>query len=158
MPSPRTVHTKRITRWSGAALLLMAPVYAQRPTAQPPVLLNFSINDSSATVTRAAATLTLTHAVAGTRPSEYRVGVRADFANALWLPYTTPLRVSGWQSLAGAGAPCGTRGEGKRLQLYLQVRAELGGTVHIVNGQRTVVPEKVESNVLGSAICVLPDR
>jgi hypothetical protein len=135
-----------------------ATTVPQPPASQPPVILGFAINDSAATVTKSANALILSHVLAGTTPVAYRVGVRADFANALWLPYTTPLRVSGWQGLVQDGAACDGRVAGQRLQLFFQVRAEIGGTVRIVNGQRTDVPSKVESNVVSDAICVVPER
>jgi hypothetical protein len=134
---------------------------AQQPVPslpQPPVIVSFAINDTATTVSGAAAAITLVHATAGARPVEYRVSARADFANALWLPYATPLRLTGWQGLVQHGAKCDGGADGQRLLLFLQVRADMGGTVHIVNGQRVMVPQKIESNVVSDAICVVPAR
>jgi hypothetical protein len=140
--------------------LAATPVLAQASVAgvgraQPPVLTRFAINDTATVTTAQVVALELAHALAGSPPTEFRVSARADFANALWMPYTTPLRLTGWQSLMTRDAPCDGRRPGQRLQLYLQVRADLGGEVQIVNGQRELVPRKVESNVVSDAICVV---
>jgi hypothetical protein len=130
---------------------------------QPPVLTSLAINDTATTVARSAVALELTHAVAGSRPTEYRISARADMANALWLPYVTPLQLRGWQSLLDRGvsasaSACDGRRAGQRLQLFLQLRSALGGSVHIVNGQRVLLPQQVESNIVSDAICVVNDR
>jgi hypothetical protein len=125
---------------------------------QPPVLTSLAINDMATTVSRAAQRLDLRHVVAGARPSEYRISARADMANALWMPYVTPLQLGSWQSLIGRGVSvCDGRRSGYRLQLYLQVRTQLGGTVHIVKSQRVIVPQQIESNIVSDAICVVDD-
>lgn len=136
-----------------SALAQQASLAATR--AQPPVLTHFAINDTATITSGSTMTLDLVHTLAGAPPSEFRVSARADFENALWLPYSKPLRLTGWQSLIGRDAACDGRRAGQRLQLYLQVRADLGGEVQIVNGQRELVPRKVESNVVSDAICVV---
>jgi hypothetical protein len=40
-----------------------------------------------------------------------------------------------------------------RITLYLQVRANVGEEVRILDGQRQLVPASVESNVLRATIC-----
>gem|GEM_PF-1996124 len=151
---------------SAVILLAALPrvVGSQPPVAapfatQPSVLISLAINDTATAVSRAARVLALNHVVAGARPVEYRISARADMANALWMPYMTPLHLGAWQSLIGRGTTtCDGNPSGRRLQLFLQVRTALGGTVHIVNGQRVLVPQKIESNIVSDAICVLPDR
>lgn len=138
----------------------LVPSREQQP--QPPVIVRFSINDTANIVHKSTGALQLVHSLAGTRPVEYRVSVRADFQNALWLPYTPNTQLTGWQaflqSVAKTGNGCGGRSDAVRLQLFLQVRSDLGGTVTIVNGQRVVVPQKVESNVVSDTICVIDNR
>lgn len=150
----------------GALLAAIVPdVVAPQPPipalfgTQPPVLTSLVINDTATTVSRDARILDLKHVVAGARPSEYRISARADMANSLWMPYATPLQLGAWQSLIDRSASaCDGKRAGQRLQLYFQVRTELGGTVHIVSGQRVIVPQKVESNIVSDAICVVSDR
>jgi hypothetical protein len=157
---------KQGARSAVVLLAALAPVWRglQPPVAatfgtQPPVLTSLAINDTATTVSRSARALDLKHVVAGARPVEYRISARADMANALWMPYVTPLQLAAWQSLIDRGAAaCDGRRSGQRLQLYLQVRTELGGTVHIVSGQRVIVPQKIESNVVSDAICVVNER
>lgn len=134
-----------------STLPISATVAGQRP--QPPVIIAFSINEGAESVVRAAPLVRLVHEVAGTPPAEYRVSARADFAGALWQPYSLPLRLTGWTAMVRPGERCEGRLAGHRLVLFLQVRAEIGGVVRIVNGQRTVVPQKVESNVVSDTIC-----
>jgi hypothetical protein len=125
---------------------------------QPSVLTGLAINGTAATVSRNQERLDLTHVVAGTRPTEYRISARADMANALWMPYSPPLHLRGWQSLLDRNAAaCDRYTAGRRLELFLQVRTELGSSVRIVNGQRVLRPQKVESNIVSDSICVVPD-
>jgi hypothetical protein len=157
--TPRAL-VSRVPAVVAASLLLLHPPLAHAQvaaTVQPPVLTRFTINDGAATVLRSAAPLRLSHVVTG-RPVEYRVGVRADFANSLWLPFAAPLELRAWQGLVPGGVACDGRADAHELRLYLQVRSDIGGTVQIVNGQRVVVPQKVESNVVSDAICVVPDQ
>jgi len=123
-----------------------------RPSQQPPVLTAFAINGGEDTVSSAASTVALAHTVVGTTPSEYRVSHRADFANDPWKPYTAPIVVRDWYD--GAGESCLQAGPSHRVTLYLQVRATVGEEVRIVDGQRQLVPARVESNVLRATICV----
>jgi hypothetical protein len=69
---------------------------AQRPAEQPPVLTAFSINGGADTVSTSDLSLTLTHSIVGTRPSEYRVSRRADFAGARWELYAGPISMRDW--------------------------------------------------------------
>ena len=156
-------HRSRVVVAVGAALV--PHVVAPQPPpsapfgAQPPVLTSLAINDTATTASRGARMLDLKHVVAGARPSEYRISARADMANSLWMPYATPLQLRAWQSLIDRSASaCDGKRAGQRLQLYFQVRTELGGTVHIVSGQRVIVPQKIESNIVSDAICVVSDR
>ena len=139
--------------------LLSAQPPTQALKQQPPVIAGLFINDSTSTISDRAETLELRVVIAGTAPTEYRVSGRADMANALWSGYVTPLKLRGWQSLVSRescddpkhyGAP-----RGRKLHLYLQARVALGGNVQVVNGQRVVVPQNIESNIVSDSICVL---
>lgn len=144
-----------------ALLLCVASVLAQAQRRdeiadKPPVLTSFAINATGAdTVSAAAAAVTLTHTVVGARPAEYRVSRRADFAAAVWRPYEASLAIRDWYD--AAGEPCASTSglTGRRITLYLQVRAALGEEVRIVNDQRQLQPARVESNVLRATICAV---
>jgi hypothetical protein len=43
-----------------------------------------------------------------------------------------------------------------RVTLYFQVRANVGEEVRIIDGQRQLVPARVESNVLRATVCARP--
>jgi hypothetical protein len=126
---------------------------AQTGAPQPPVLTAFRINGGADTVSATSATLTLAHTVIGTTPTEYRVSRRSDFAGARWLPYAPTLGIQDWYDEAGEA--CGRRRGSHRVTLYLQMRASVGEEVRIVDGQRQLVPARVESNVLRASICAL---
>ena len=120
---------------------------------QPPVLTVFSINGGADTVSAAVPSVALVHTVVGARPSEYRISRRADFAGAPWLPYVPTPAVRDWYD--AGGEPCAAARGSRRVTLYLQVRSNLGEEVRIVDGQRQLVPARVESNVLRATICAL---
>lgn len=124
---------------------------AQTGVPQPPVLTAFSINGGADTVSSAAAAVTLVHTVVGTAPTEYRVSRRADFAGAPWLAYARAPAVRDWYDATGEA--CGPGRGSHRVTLYLQVRANVGEEVRIIDGQRQLVPARVESNVLRASIC-----
>jgi hypothetical protein len=126
---------------------------AQAGAPQPPVLTAFRINGSADTVSATAATVALVHTLVGTTPTEYRVSRRSDFAGARWLPYTSVLAIRDW--FDETGEACGQRRGSHRVTLYLQMRASVGEEVRIVDGQRQLVPARVESNVLRASICAL---
>jgi hypothetical protein len=134
------------------AALLESPACAwgQKPKEQPPVLTAFSINGVD-TVSAADLSVALVHTVVGARPSEFRVSRRADFAGARWEPYAVPLTLRDWYD--PAGQTCDTNRPSHRVTLYLQVRATLGDEVRVVDGQRQIVPARVESNVLRATVC-----
>lgn len=150
--------TTSLTCLLAAAFVVWASVDASAQTRggtgssqQPPVLTAFTINVGADTVSSAVPTVALTHTVVGATPSEYRVSHRADFAGGSWLPYASPLILRDWYD--GAGEPCLPAGPSHRVTLYLQVRATVGEEVRIVDGQRQLVPARVESNVLRATIC-----
>lgn len=120
-----------------------------------PVLLSFALQDSAGTIARTELRLRLSHSAAGMKPNEFRVSARGDFLGAAWQPYERDFRLGGWSAYLSGGSRCSNGVAGVRLVLFLQLRAELGGAVQIVNGQRTVVAQKIESNVLSDEICVL---
>jgi hypothetical protein len=126
-------------------------VLAQRPAEQPPVLTAFSINGGVDTVSTADLLLTLTHTIVGTRPSEYRVSHRADFGGTRWEPYAPAISMRDWYD--ASGPPCDSTRPSHRVTLFLQVRATLGEEVRVVDGQRQLVPARVESNVLRATAC-----
>jgi len=132
-----------------------APARAQAGAApavpQPPVLTAFSINGGADTVSAAAPSIMLVHTVVGTAPTEYRVSHRADFVGASWLTYVPTPTIRDWYDATGEA--CGPRRESHRVTLYLQVRASLGEEMRIIDGQRQLVPARVESNVLRATIC-----
>lgn len=130
-------------------LAAVGPLGAQS-AAQPPVLLSLSLGDTASRV-HPGQSLVLHHRVVGTAPSHYRVSTRADFAGAVWLPYSVPLR---WEARAGTSTPCPDRVPGALARVHLQVRAVLGQDVRVVDGQRSLVPVTVESNVLVDSTCV----
>jgi hypothetical protein len=140
---------------AGVALLLLGPAlsraFAQRAKEQPPVITAFAINGGSDTVSASAGTISLAHTVVGARPSEYRVSHRADFAGSSWLAYTSSLVIRDWYD--GTGVSCDRGQPSHRVTLYMQVRATVGEEVRIVDGQRQLVPARVESNVLRATIC-----
>jgi hypothetical protein len=123
----------------------------QAAKQQPPVLTAFSLNGGVDSVSSAEASVALTHTVVGARPTEYRVSHRADFAGARWIPYAAPLTTRDWYD--ASGATCAASQPSHRVTLYLQVRANVGEEMRIVDGQRQLVPASVESNVLRATIC-----
>lgn len=129
---------------------------APHPRKQPPVLTLLQLNANAATVQRGGAPILLEHGIAGTLPTEYRVSARADMAGARWERYAIPLRLRDWHALV-SHAPCDGARPGERLLLFLQVRAEMGGEVRIVNGQRGLTPKKIDSNIVSDAICVVTE-
>jgi len=124
---------------------------AQTGAPQPPVLTAFSINGGADTVSSSAPTVTLVHIVVGATPTEYRVSRRSDFAGAPWLAYAPAPAVRDWYDQTGEA--CGLGRGSHRVTLYLQVRANVGEEVRIIDGQRQLVPARVESNVLRATIC-----
>lgn len=135
------------------SLILERPrvAHGQRAREQPPVLTAFSINGGVDTVLATDPSVAIVHTVVGARPSEYRVSRRADFTGARWEPYAAPLTVRGWYDPAGPA--CSSNRPSHRVTLYFQVRATLGEEVRVVDGQRQIVPARVESNVLRATVC-----
>ena len=129
---------------------------SDRPVGQPPVLTAFAINSGADTVSAAVSVVRLDHTVVGTRPSEYRVSHRADFAGAAWLPYVAAPTLRDWYDAAGEW--CDATHTARRIVLHLQVRASVGEEVKIVDGQRQLVPARVESNVLRATVCAFSAR
>src|SRR5512133_635495 len=131
----------------------LIPVIAsgQGARQQPPVITAFTINAGADSVSATDLAVSLTHTVVGAAPSEYRVSRRADFAGARWTPYVVPLTIRDWYD--GSGAACHATRPSHRVTLFLQVRANVGEEVRIVDGQRHLVPASVESNVLRATIC-----
>jgi len=124
---------------------------AQRAAEQPPVITAFAINAGSDSVSISEPAVALTHSVVGTRPSEYRVSHRADFAGARWEPYSASISLREWYD--GAGPSCDASRPSHRVTFFLQVRATLGEEIRIVDGQRQLMPARVESNVLRATVC-----
>ena len=124
---------------------------AQRSAEQPPVLTAFSINGGMDTVSTSDLTIALTHTIVGTRPSEYRVSHRADFAGARWELYPGAISMRDWYDASGAA--CDSTHTSHWVTFFLQVRATLGEEVRVVDGQRQLVPARVESNVLRRTVC-----
>lgn len=139
-----------------ATFLSAIPAIASSQAAkqQPPVLTAFSINAGADTVSSGDGAIALTHTVVGARPTEFRVSHRADFAGARWIPYAAPLTIRDWYDASGAA--CAASQPSHRVTLYLQVRANVGEEMRIVDGQRQLVPASVESNVLRATICAHP--
>jgi len=147
-------HTHRIAlAWLVAGSWVSSPTAApgQAVKQQPPVITAFSINSGADSVSAADAAVVLTHTVVGARPTEFRVSHRADFAGAKWTTYAAPLAIRDWYD--ASGATCATSHPSHRITLYLQVRANVGDEVRIVDGQRQLVPASVESNVLRATVC-----
>ncbi len=134
-----------------AAAIPAAPAVPQRVGRQPPVITAFALDDGAA-IALGQELVVLTHTVVGATPSAYRVSARADFVRAVWHSYLARPTLAGWESLTIRG--CEIEGTKEKLVLFFQVRASLGDEVRIVNGQRTLVPVMVESNVLSDSICV----
>ena len=136
-----------------AALVVQPPavVFGQTARQQPPVLTAFSINAGADSVSALDEVVSLTHTVVGTRPAEYRVSHRADFAGAKWVAYSPSPTIRDWYDASGAS--CTATGRSHRVTLYLQVRANVGEELRVVDGQRHLVPASVESNVLRATIC-----
>ena len=124
---------------------------AQRSAEQPPVLTAFSINGGMDTVSTSDLTIALTHTIVGTRPSEYRVSHRADFAGARWELYPGAISMRDWYDPSGPA--CDSTHTSHWVTFFLQVRATLGEEVRVVDGQRQLVPARVESNVLRRTVC-----
>lgn len=122
---------------------------------RPPVLLTFALQDSAGSISGAEPRLRISHSTSGMKASEFRVSSRADFVGAAWQPYKLDIRLVDWRAYVLTGPRCSNGGTGVRLVMFMQVRADLGGAVQIVNGHRTVVAQKIESNVLSDDICVL---
>jgi hypothetical protein len=136
-----------------AGILALVPVVAscQGTRQLPPVITAFTLNGGIDSVSATEPVLLLAHVIVGARPSEYRVSHRADFAGARWMPYAPPLTLRDWYDASGAG--CIASHPSHRVTLYLQVRADVGEEVRIVDGQRKLVPATVVSNVLRATIC-----
>jgi hypothetical protein len=134
-----------------AGSLIPAIASSQGARQQPPVITAFTINAGADSVSATDVAVSLTHTVVGAPPSEYRVSRRADFAGARWIPYVVPLTIRDWYD--DSGIACRTTRLSHRVTLYLQVRANVGEEVRIVDGQRQLVPASVESNVLRATIC-----
>lgn len=115
------------------------------------MLTLFAINGGVDTVSASEASLVLTHRTVGTRPSEYRVSVRADFAGAPWVAYVDAPTLPNWYRADGEA--CGASRTSRRVTFFFQVRATIGEEVRIADGQRQLVPSRVESNVLRDDIC-----
>jgi hypothetical protein len=148
---PSTNYVARVLLLATFLNAIPAIASGQGAKAQPPVLTAFSINTGADTVSSADGAISLTHTVVGARPSEYRVSHRADFAGARWIPYAAPLTIRDWYDASGAA--CATGRASHRVTLYLQVRANVGEEMRIVDRQRQLVPASVESNVLRATIC-----
>lgn len=132
-----------------AALLCATRAGAQ----QPPVLTAFAIDSGAERTAATDEAVVLSHRVVGARPSEYRVSVRADFTGAQWLPYADAPTLRGWYR--ADGETCDPTRRSHRVTLFFQVRSTVGEEVRIVAGQRTLVPSRVESNVLRDSICAV---
>jgi len=139
-----------------AGFLITTPAtgVAQRAPAQAPVLTAFSISGGTDTVSDSEPSIALVHTIVGTRPTEYRVSHRADFAGSRWEAYSGTLALRDWYDRSGPA--CNAIPSSHRVTLYLQVRATLGEEVRVVDGQRQLVPARVESNVLRATVCAHP--
>jgi len=146
-------HVRALRLLVAAAFAALSRGRAQTAAPQPPVLTTFSINGGADTVSAKSETVALVHTVVGTPPNEYRVSRRSDFAGARWLPYAAVLATRDWYDETGEA--CGSKRGSHRVTLYLQLRANVGEEVRIVDGQRQLVPARVESNVLRASICAL---
>jgi hypothetical protein len=131
------------------------PVRAQASAAappQPPVLTAFSINGGADTVSAAAPTVTLVHTVVGTAPTGVPLSaVARTLSGRPGFPMRRHRPFGDWYD--ATGEPCGPQRESHRVTLYLQVRATVGEEMRIIDGQRQLVPARVESNVLRATIC-----
>jgi hypothetical protein len=136
------------------SLVALHPAGAQRAGGQPPALTLFAINGGADTVPAGEPSLLLTHRTVGARPSEYHVSTRADFAGAPWLAYMDAPTLSNWYRADGEA--CDATRNSHRVTLFFQVRATVGEEVRVSDGQRQLVPSRVESNVLCDAICARP--
>jgi hypothetical protein len=140
----------------GPIAIAVPDALAQTAIAQPPVLTAFSINGGATFVAAADTTISLTHTVVGAPPKEYRASRRADFAGAPWLHYVARPTIRDWYD--AAGEPCDPKRPSHRVVYYLQVRTSLGEELKVADGQRRLVPARVESNVLRASICAYPPQ
>jgi len=124
---------------------------AQGGGAQPPVVTVLTLNAGADTVSAAEPSLLLGQTIVGSRPSEYRVSRRADFAGAAWVPYVDRIVVRDWYDPTGPS--CDSVRPSHRVTLYFQVRSTLGTAIRVIDGQRQAVPARIESNVLKASIC-----
>ena len=134
-----------------AFLIVSSTAIAQRGREQPPVVTVLTINGGAETISSTEALVSLVHTIVGTRPSEYRVSHRADFEGASWLGYTDRITMRNW--FDPTGPSCDASHPSHRVTLYFQVRSTLGTEVKVIDGQRQVVPARVESNVLKASVC-----
>ena len=74
------------------------------------------------------------------------------------MPYDPTLLLRDWYDPTGDACTTASGLSGRRVTLYLQVRAALGEEVRIVNGQRQLQPARAESNVLRASICAIGTR
>jgi hypothetical protein len=148
-PYTRPVTRLRVLTTCLSAISAIAS--GQAAKQQPPVLTAFSINAGADSVASSDPAIGLTHTVVGARPTEYRISHRADFAGAHWLPYSAPLTIRDWYDAFGPS--CAASRPSHRVTFYVQVRANVGEEMRIVDGQRQLVPASVESNVLRATIC-----
>ena len=141
----------RIALLVASSIFLPFPTIAQAGPAQPPVVTVLTINSGADTVSSAEPSLVLGHTIVGSKPSDYRVSRRADFAGAPWVPYVDRIVVRDWYDATGPS--CDSGRPSHRVTLYFQVRSTLGTEFRIIDGQRHAVPARVESNVLKASIC-----
>lgn len=126
-------------------------------SSELPVLTSFTINKGADTVGASELTVLLAHIARGTRPTEYRVSHRADFAGASWLPYVDAPNMRDW--FPASGSACDSSRASRLVTLFFQVRVTGGAEVRVAAGQRRVVSTAIESNVLRDDICAhLPSR
>ena len=132
----------------GASSLRLA---AQRPMEQPPVLTAFTIDGGAAVVSATDTAIALTHSVVGAHPG--RVSreppgrlQRREMASI----HATP-SVRDWYDPNGES--CDATRPSHRVAYYFQVRTTLGEEVKVADGQRRIVPARVESNVLRATVC-----
>jgi hypothetical protein len=152
-PTLRQRASRRLSLVVLIAAVLHAGLLPAEEREPPPVVTSFQISGGAESISSSAPVVQLHHTVAGMRPTQYRVGHHADFSDATWQTYVDVPAMRNWFS--GTRGACGGVRDSHIVVLFFQVRADLGVQVRVVDGQRSVVPQTVESNVVRDSICAV---
>jgi hypothetical protein len=149
----RSIHRRRAA-WVTIAPLAVAAADARTTHAQPPQPAPLPVLTAVRLDPLPAGNGWSVQVTArGTPPTAVRVSLRPDVADAAWQPWRPPITLLPAQVNASPLPRC-PDGPGRLLAVYVQVRAAVGTTLVIRDGQRLVEPALVASNVVRAARCI----